>query len=739
MNVSLFLPFKSKEGYKPGIKPKAELPCETYLEYVREGKWEQVVLNYRAGRVEKVSIPGVTPSGTFSHRAAGNIIHHSGIIALDFDAKDNEDFPADEIATSRFCWAMHRSVSGFGWVVYVKIDPERHLDAFLALEKHFANEYKVVADPSCKDVSRLRFVSYDPDLYLNTQAAVWKKYLPKKTVMPRGKYYVHTNNDIEHVINQIRAKGIDLTNEYHDWLKIGMGIASAYGENGREYFHQISSVSSKYNQQECDRKYTNFTKTNNGSVSIASFFWLAQLAGLDIKTKRTKHVERVAKMQRRVVGVNGGHKDKEAAAEAAKKVLNEVDMIYGPDVDGVIEQVMKIPDNALENEKSDDLIADVKEFLRTYDMKHNEVTRNIEIEGEPVNDRTFNSIYIRAMEILGTTGQKGKSVTKDLLFSIIDSDYTKGYNPFKDFFSKNSNLKPEGEIDKLLSSIKMNDLKLDDGRVLPGSEYLQCYARKWLLSCVASWHGTYSVMMMVLCGEQMNGKTNFFRWLLPEELRDYYAESTLDRGKDDEILMCQKAIICDDEYDGKSKQDYKKLKSLLSKQTFSIRKPYGKITEDLTRIAVLCGTSNEEEIINDPTGNRRIIPVQVETIDWDIYKTVDKTALWMELYHEWKATGDDWMMGKAEVKTLNKLTARNTKISTEEEAVFMFFDHPTNGGYVEHLTNTEIRNYIEMNSRLKLSQTKLGLILKKCGFKKHAMRSGVTVKQVYKVVKRRDS
>ena len=232
------------------------------------------------------------------------------------------------------------------------------------------------------------------------------------------------------------------------------------------------------------------------------------------------------------------------------------------------------------------------------------------------------------------------------------------------------------------------------------------------------------------------GKTNFFRGLLPDELKPYYAESSLDEGKDAEILMTQKAIICDDEYEGKNKQDYKRLKAFLSKQFFSIRKPYGRITEDLMRIAVLCGTSNEEEIINDPTGNRRIIPVPVTAIDWDKYKQIDKTALWMEIYNEWKKSGDDWMMTKAEVVALNKLTTRNTQVSQEEEAIWMFFDHPSNGGYVDAMTNTEIKNFIEMNTRLRLSQTKLGLVLKKCGFEKFDRKIGGIKKQVYEVVKR---
>ncbi len=102
--------------------------------------------------------------------------------------------------------------------------------------------------------------------------------------------------------------------------------------------------------------------------------------------------------------------------------------------------------------------------------------------------------------------------------------------------------------------------------------------------------------MLVLCGpRQGTGKTEFFRRILPPELIRYYAESKLDAGKDDEILMTQKLLIMDDEMGGKNKKEDKRLKELISKQTFSLREPYGRHNVELNRISVLCGTTNDEE------------------------------------------------------------------------------------------------------------------------------------------------
>jgi predicted P-loop ATPase len=256
--------------------------------------------------------------------------------------------------------------------------------------------------------------------------------------------------------------------------------------------------------------------------------------------------------------------------------------------------------------------------------------------------------------------------------------------------------------------------------MVDGNEFAQRFVRKWLMSCAASWHGTHSVLMLILIGTQGTNKTKFFRNLLPPQLRNYYAEDGLAKVGDSELLMTQKGIICDEECAGKNKRDYMRLKELLSKQTFSIRRPYGKAHEDLQRIAVLCGTTNEEHVLDDPTGNRRIIPIQIERIDFAAYERIDKTALWMEIYHEWAKAGDSWMLDEAEIVLLNRLTERNMEVSPEAELLGVCFASPADcpGKFSEFMTNTEILATLSQRAgkSVQLSSRKLGLELKNAGF-----------------------
>ena len=592
--------------------PQCELLFDQYLEHIKEGKWQDIVIAARTKKAKskesykefKKEVPAVTASGTFKYRNSQNMIDHSGILAIDIDASDNPDgIPKDELAADFYTYAMHMSLSGDGVVIYVKIDPERHLDAFLALEKYYANTYKVIIDTLCKNIDRLRFVSFDPDLVKNNNSKVFKSYLIKQKQQPRSFAHVSTNNDFEHCVKQLVNQSIDITTDYADWINIGFAIANEYGERGRSYFHELSSINPSYNYQKCDKKYSNLLNTGR-KVSISTFYYICKNVGIETKTARTVAIESVAKMQRKMVGKNGGHKDNKAAIQSTVKILSNIDGIEGDDVEQVVEQVMQMSKEQLNSGTTKDLVADVRQFLRGYNLRFNQITRTIEINGKDITDRDLNTIYINALEVL--IGGK-KQVSKDLLFSMIDSDNTAQYNPFQEFFENNKDRKTNGHVLELVECFEMGNYADKVQARLDANLFIE----KWLLSVVASMHGTYSVMCLVLCGAQNVGKTRFFRNLLPDELANFYAESKLDEGKDAELLMCKKLIICDDEFGGKSKQDAKKFKELISKQVFSVRKPYGRVSEDLPRYAVLCGTSNEEEVLNDPTGNRRILPLNI--------------------------------------------------------------------------------------------------------------------------------
>ena len=74
-----------------------------------------------------------------------------------------------------------------------------------------------------------------------------------------------TASRVEALIAELRASGRDITADYGDWLKVGFALASEFGEAGRSYFHDISSLYSGYSQEESDTKYSECRRCLQGT------------------------------------------------------------------------------------------------------------------------------------------------------------------------------------------------------------------------------------------------------------------------------------------------------------------------------------------------------------------------------------------------------------------------------------------------------------------------------------------
>ena len=169
--------------------------------------------------------------------------------------------------------------------------------------------------------------------------------------------------------------------------------------------------------------------------------------------------------------------------------------------------------NLRKGEKSDNIIQDLKLFLETYNVGTNCITSGLEIDGKPINDRMLNDIALKAFEIFGTQAKKA------LVVDILESSFSKEFNPFLQFIEKHEHIKPSGAIQQVIDCLVPVDQSKDYLR------FRNDFVRRWLLSIMASIHGTYSTQVLVLCGSDHGmGKTKWFRGLLPEGLETYFSE-----------------------------------------------------------------------------------------------------------------------------------------------------------------------------------------------------------------------
>lgn len=153
------------------------------LERIKNGDSKELVQSIRSEKNKdqrnllKRQLPAICFSGRFSKRNDDSLIEHSGLICLDFDGYQTtkELMQAKEtLSKSKYSFSVFVSPSGNGLKVIVKIpdDLENHVNYFNSLEKHFNSAN---FDKTSKNVSRVCYESYDPQIYINTNSAVWNK------------------------------------------------------------------------------------------------------------------------------------------------------------------------------------------------------------------------------------------------------------------------------------------------------------------------------------------------------------------------------------------------------------------------------------------------------------------------------------------------------------------------------------------------------------------------------------
>lgn len=693
-----------------------EIPFLNFIDNIRAGMWQDIVLPIRAEKDHKrrqelkKKVPCVTLSGTFNERLDTAIRKHSGYIGIDLDElNDDVEGVRQMLMADPYVFTCFTSISGLGLCVVFVIEGEKHRDAFQGIAKYLYDTYQLIVDQSGKNEARARYVSFDPHLNVNLKALKFKKYPPKVKHKPIPKV-VYVQSDFDAIIKGLSDANAGICDDYNEWISIGYAIASKFGNQGFDYFDTLSRLSSKYDFQSCQRQYDILCKSlNDGKEkksTIATIYHLAKRHNIPTYSDRTRHI----------LGAATVLKKSGLTEQLVIRQLNEFEGISPEESSDIVKQSFS---KNVELHGEDSIITSIEQWLKyNHNLRRNVITRRIENNGVPMEQKNFFGLFKAAKKVY-------PEITYDLLEKIILADDLVEYNPLLEFFTQYADRKPVGVIDELWSCFKTTD-----------NAHLSHFGTKWLVSMISAMHGVHSPLMLIFCGGQNSGKTEAFRRLLPAELRPYYAESKLDAGKDDEILMTQKLLIMDDEMGGKSKADSKKLKDLTSKQVFTLREPYGRSNVDLERLAVLCGTTNDLEVLNDPTGNRRFLPSEIISIDHSRYNAVDKIDLLMEAYNLYKG-GFDWRLSKEDIERLNANTTQFEEHTLETGLIEKYLLLPSSypDAIAADMTATDIKVLIETKSGQRVNLRKLGQELHRYGFEQVAIKHNGKTKRVYKVVK----
>lgn len=223
--------------------------------------------------------------------------------------------------------------------------------------------------------------------------------------------------------------------------------------------------------------------------------------------------------------------------------------------------------------------------------------------------------------------------------------------------------------------------------------------------------------ILVLVGPQGVYKTTWFNRLLPEELRAYFYLKTNSSHltKDDMMTLSEFAFVCLEEIDEMRPSEMNQLKALVTSPDINERRPYGHYKEKRAHIASFCGTTNNANFLNDPTGHRRWLPFEVKQIQNPYDTPIDYEGVYAQALALWKEGFCFWFAND-EIREINAHNEQFETTNMELEVIQTGYRRPMPGEECQFMTVTDIMARAGFMLKMPLSTVKIGLALKKLGF-----------------------
>ena len=401
-------------------------------------------------------------------------------------------------------------------------------------------------------------------------------------------------------------------------------------------------------------------------------------------------------------------------------------------------------------------VEEIKSFLDGHvSLRFNEITSRVEFKAPtddnlkshtdstdftdegiwtPINDRKVNSLWSKMSEVT--------RVNKQDIYNIIESDYVPLFNPFTEYLSTLQSVESVRSVCQNKSpSVGEKDYirELAQTVRVKGGEQEQMlwhlYLKKWLVGMVASWISDDVVnnVILVLIGEQGAYKTTWFNYLLPPPLKQYfYTKTNANRmSKDDILTLAQYALVCCEELDTMRPAELNQLKAAVTMPSIDERAAYAHYHEHRKHIASFCGTGNSTQFLSDPTGNRRWLPFEVESIVSPRDHPFHYEGIYAQALALFKSGFQYWFT-KEEIQELNHHNRQFETPHLERELVSLYFRVPLESENGMFMTSARAIQIIGTGISQKLNPTRVGLAFNELGFQRvryHGIRGYLVIQR----------
>ncbi len=244
---------------------------------------------------------GVTISALLGEsRTTNNVIKYNNLMCIDVDEEDNKELFSkyniedikDAIFHLDFVYCVCLSCRGKGFYFIVPIPDSKDIDIYYTSMYYKLKKYGITIDKHCKDVTRIRFGSYDKRILIKKDSEIEvfdevseeqinekkdeltkvKHIMLKRNLQTRNKQFDYLQRTIDYLI----AKGFDTGAHWSGWATIGKYLKT-FGEDGRILFHRISETSSGYvNYEDVENNWKRFNQCQNEDEAFGKFYTMVR-------------------------------------------------------------------------------------------------------------------------------------------------------------------------------------------------------------------------------------------------------------------------------------------------------------------------------------------------------------------------------------------------------------------------------------------------------------------------------
>lgn len=389
--------------------------------------------------------------------------------------------------------------------------------------------------------------------------------------------------------------------------------------------------------------------------------------------------------------------------DALPLMLNEVIHTIGKPVDNMNEVDV---DNSSEyvdkdsKELSDNIMSMIGFLCKKYDFRYNSVMKFTEYRPKDKDYWGFQPVDARVQKRMTLEVQLAniRVSIKDVR-NYLESDLLSTYNPVENFLFKCMG-KWDGKdhIRALARTVPTDNPHWED------------WFYTWFLAMVDQWrsysHRKYgNSVAPLLISKQGYNKSTFCRSLVPPELQWGYNDNLVLSEKRQVLqAMCQALLLNLDEFNQISPQVQQGfLKNIIQLPSVKMKPPYGSHVQEFPRMASFIATSNMEDILSDPSGNRRFLGVEL-TGPIDVSQLPNYEQLYAQALSALQA-GEKTYFDAEQTKLIMASNRKFEVISPVDQYFNLYFDLTDDAKLGEYLTAAEIFQELKshIGSSVKLS------------------------------------